>query len=289
MSETAGMHLPFEPFAGFEHNCFERHDLRLYRSTILGPVYLLGRWSLSSPARLAWLTYLQTWMLRREYHIRVRGMTLGAVDADIVRMARSEVAEGARMAPLVLRMALFLTRRAMPYFNVDHELDDLGPLDETDWIDLIDIALRIDIFLCSRPRIGETLRALPRYPDADLGTDGYLFLVNFLSILGLRSELGAGPRRYLQRKINIVLHSLGVNVDALRADLYRIQDEIAQRDLPSSREGIEPIDVSIALFETDLQAAWELARTLDVLELSKAAATDDGPEDSAQGALEPQF
>lgn len=279
---------PFaEPFAGFEHNCFERHDLRLYRLPAFGPIYLLLRWALSRSARIAWLSYLQTWVLRREYHIRLHGMTAGAMDADILRMARGEAAEGAAMPPVVLRLALFLTRRAMPYFNVDHELADLGPLGEAEWADLIDTAFRIDIFLCSRPRFGETIRLLPRYPHMDQGTDGYLFLVNFLSILGLRSEFGAGPRRYLQRKINIVLHSLGLNVDALRADLYRVQDEIGRRDMPSSREGLEPIDISIALFETDLQAAWELARTLEVLELAKA--TDSGPEDSEEGALEPQF
>lgn len=287
MSEAEAPRLFAEPFAGFEHNCFERHDLRLYRIPVIGPVYFLVRRSLSHPVRIAWLAYLQTWMLRREYHIRMRGMTTAAVDADIIRMARSEAADGAAMSPLVLRLALILTRRSMPYFNVDHELDDLGPLDEAQWTDLIDTALRVDIFLCSRPRFRETLSALPHYPNADLGTDGYLFLVNFLSILGLRSELGAGPRRYLQRKINIVLHSLGVDIDALRSDLHAVQDEIGRREIPSGRAGPEPIDVSIALFETDLQAAWELARTLEVLELSKAS--DSGPEDSEEGALQPQF
>ncbi len=287
MSEAEAPRLFAEPFAGFEHNCFERHDLRLYRLPVIGPAYLLLRRSLSQPVRIAWLAYLQTWMLRREYHIRMRGMASGTVDADIVRMARSEAADGAAMSPMVLRLALILTRRAMPYFNVDHELDALGPLDEAQWTDLIDTALRVDIFLCSRPRFGEIIRALPRYPDADLGTDGYLFLVNFLSILGLRSELGAGPRRYLQRKINIVLHTLGVDINALRADLYRVQDEIGKREMPSERGGLEPIDVSIALFETDLQAAFELARVLEVLELAKVS--DSGPEDSEEGALQPQF
>lgn len=287
MSDVSGTRLSLEPFAGFEHNCFERHDLRLYNVPVVGAGYLLARWAASRQVRLAWLAYLQTSMLRHEYLASRGEIERDAPDAGVVRLAGEEAARGSPMSPSTVRLALILTRRSMPYFNVDHELDGLGPLDEAEWTDLIDMAFRIDIFLCSRPRFSETMRALPGYPHADLGADGYLFLVNFLSILGLRSELGAGSRGYLQRKINVVLHSLGLNVDALRADLYRVQDEIGRRDIPSSRVGLEPIDVSIALFETELQAAWELARTLEVLQLAKAR--DSGPEGGGQAEPQPQF
>ncbi|WP_457583639.1 hypothetical protein [Ensifer canadensis] len=287
MTDVAEPHLSLERFGGFEHNCFEQRDLRLYNVPVVGAGYLLARWFASRPLRIAWLAYLQTSMLRYEYLASRGEIERGVPDAAVVHLAGAEAARGAPMSPSTVRLALMLVRRTMPYFNVDHELDGLGPLDEAEWTDLIDTALRIDIFLCSRPRFSETMRMLPRYPHADLGTDGYLFLVNFLSILGLRSELGAGSRGYLQRKINIVLHSLGLNVDALRGDLYRVQDEIGRREIPSSRVGLEPIDVSIALFETELQAAWELARTLEVLELAKA--TDSDPEDSGQAEPQPQF
>lgn len=287
MSDVSGTRLSLEPFAGFEHNCFERRDLRLYNVPVVGAGYLLARWAASRQVRLAWLAYLQTSMLRHEYLASHGEIERDAPDAGVVRLAGEEAARGSPMSPSTVRLALILTRRSMPYFNVDHELDGLGPLDEAEWTDLIDMAFRIDIFLCSRPRFSETMRALPRYPQADLGADGYLFLVNFLSILGLRSELGAGSRGYLQRKINVVLHSLGLNVDALRADLYRVQDEIGRRNIPSSRVGLEPFDVSIALFETELQAAWELARTLEVLQLAKAR--DSGPEGSGQAEPQPQF
>ncbi|MNU05835.1 hypothetical protein D3C72_2507880 [compost metagenome] len=66
-----------------------------------------------------------------------------------------------------------------------------------------------------------------------------------------------------------------------------MQDEIRQREISSSREGLAPVDVSIALFETDLQAAFELAYALEVLEL--ATATESGPEDSGQAEAQPQF
>ncbi|OCP38689.1 hypothetical protein [Ensifer sp. LC163] len=287
MSDVSGTRLSLEPFAGFEHNCFERRDLRLYNVPVVGAGYLLARWVASRQVRLTWLAYLQASMLRHEYLASRGEIERDAPDAGVVRLAGEEAARGSPMAPSTVRLALILTRRSMPYFNVDHELDGLGPLDDTEWTDLIDMAFRIDIFLCSRPRFSETMRALPRYPHADLGADGYLFLVNFLSILGLRSELGAGSRGYLQRKINVVLHSLGLNVDALRADLYRVQDEIGRRDIPSSRVGLEPIDVSIALFETELQAAWELARALEVLQLAKAR--DSGPQGSGQAEPQPQF
>ncbi|CAN7356114.1 MULTISPECIES: hypothetical protein [Ensifer] len=287
MSDVASPQLSLESFAGFEHNCFERHDLRLYNLPVVGSGYLLARWAASRQVRLAWLAYLQTSMLRYEYLASRGEIERGVPDAGIVRLAEAEAARGSPMSPSTVRLALILARRSMPYFNLDHELSELGPLDEAEWTELIDTAFRIDIFLCSRPRFSETLRALPRYPEADLGADGYLFLVNFLSILGLRSELSAGSRGYLQRKINIVLHSLGLNVDALRADLYRVQDEIGRREIPSSRARLEPIDVSIALFETELQAAWELVRTLEVLQPAKAR--DSGPEGSGQAEPQPQF
>ncbi|MGF6174287.1 hypothetical protein [Ensifer sp. 4252] len=287
MTDVAESHPSLERFGGFEHNCFERRDLRLYNAPVLGAAYLLARWAVSRPVRIAWLAYLQTSMLRYEYLASRGEIERGVPDAAVVRPADKKAARGSPMSPSTVRLALILTRRSMPYFNVDHELDGLGPLGEAEWTDLIDTALRIDIFLCSRPRFSETMRALPRYPQGDLGADSYLFLVNFLSILGLRSELSAGPRGYLQRKINIVLHSLGLNVDAVRADLYRVQDEIGRRQIPSSRLGLEPIDVSIALFGTELQAAWELARTLEVLEPAKA--TDSGPEGSGQAEPQPQF
>ncbi|HEV7319039.1 MAG TPA: hypothetical protein VGO04_10570 [Ensifer sp.] len=211
-------------------------------------------------------------------------MDSGPEDSDILSLARQDRARGSLMSPSVVSLALFLTRYRLRVFSADHYIDQIGPLDEEGWFNLIDMANRIDIFLCFRPRLAEILKLLPRYPRVDLGDDGYVFLIDFLSILGLRSEFEAGPRQYLQRKINIALQAMDVDIAALRGDLFEVAKEIGARAMPFERESQEAFDVSIGLVGTELQTAWELARVLDVIEPVRATHGDTESESASTQA-----